>query len=744
MARPGADPNPPRASRSIATELLIAASILFLVTTTVVTVVQMVVAAGSARTRAAADIQTLGEAIRPSLAEALWSFDDDLINATVTGLLTNPLIRRVTVLGEHDEEIMTGAAGRAGPRPRLLRVAVADAAFPLSVITPEGRDQWIGTLILSPNPGAAAERLEIGLTTALINSVVVSICLWGLFLVLAQLRVIRPLQRLAAQVSSVDPDNVRALAVVERPPAREIGVVIATVNDLLRRVAESRLALDRLARDLETKVAERTGELAESEAKLRRILTTAGEGFWLFDRELRTLDVNAAMSAILGEPPERLIASPLSAWMAPDDAARLGAALTAPRGAAPLVFEIPVRRGDGGAVPCLIKPTPLGATSVGRAAGKGGRADAGSFVMVTDIGELKRAERALIEAKHAAEAANRAKSAFLANISHEVRTPLNAILGLSHLMQATSLDATQTDHLHKINGSAKGLLAVFNNILDYSKIEAGRLSLEEAAFNLVGLAESVAGAVAPEAKAKGIAVTLDLDPAVPRWLVGDPVRLKQVLVNLMSNGVKFTERGEVALTIRLGSRAARTATLEFAVRDTGIGIPPDQRAHLFEAFTQGDGSATRRYGGTGLGLAISARLVELLGGTLAVSSTPGAGSRFSFAIPLAAGACAPAASVPAPAAGASAGADAPLPPKLSAAVPTGAAIALATALGEIRGQLETGDLSAVDNLTALRDRAIALVPADQLDAVIAIAASYDFEQAAERLDALVRNANHIA
>jgi two-component system sensor histidine kinase/response regulator len=258
----------------------------------------------------------------------------------------------------------------------------------------------------------------------------------------------------------------------------------------------------------------------------------------------------------------------------------------------------------------------------------------GSVVTFRDVTARVRQEEELRRARDLAEEATRMKSDFLANMSHEIRTPLNAIIGLSHLVLKTELTARQRDYIAKVQTSGQHLLGIVNDVLDFSKVEAGKLDLELADFDLEKLLDNTSSLVSEKAIAKGLELVIDTAPDVPTHLLGDSLRLGQILLNYANNAVKFTERGEVGISVRASERTERDVLLHFRVQDTGIGLSPDQMQRLFRSFSQADTSTTRRFGGTGLGLAITKKLAELMGGEVGVESEPGKGSTFWFTVRL--------------------------------------------------------------------------------------------------------------
>ena len=256
----------------------------------------------------------------------------------------------------------------------------------------------------------------------------------------------------------------------------------------------------------------------------------------------------------------------------------------------------------------------------------------GVITTFTDITELKRTEENLIRARELAETAVKTRSQFLANMSHEIRTPMNGVLGMVSLLSATALDTEQAEFVDTIKTSGEGLLKIINDILDFSKMEAGKVEIEDTVFDLNSRVAGIIQLFTASAREKALALTHDIAPDVPHLIHGDPVRISQVLSNLIGNAIKFTARGSVRVMVRVAGREQDNITLQFDVHDTGIGIAADALVRIFEPFLQADASTTRRFGGTGLGLTISRQLAELMGGSMTVDSKPGSGSRFGFSV----------------------------------------------------------------------------------------------------------------
>ncbi|GIW50760.1 MAG: hybrid sensor histidine kinase/response regulator [Gemmatimonadales bacterium] len=367
--------------------------------------------------------------------------------------------------------------------------------------------------------------------------------------------------------------------------------------------------------------------LREAEEQYRELVESASDLVWQIDRNCRWTFLNAASRSMYGAEPAELLGRSLLERSDPAYRQRDEAAFRRVLDGNELVDYETVHRDVRGNP----KHLSFSARPVRDAEG----AVVGARGTTRDVTERAAARDALERARLLAERAAQTKSAFIANVSHEIRTPMNGVLGMIELLLETDLTPEQRRTAELARSSAEALLELINDILDFSKIEAQRMELEQIAFDLPSLVDSTVRMLGVRAAAKGLELVSEVKPDVPRKVRGDPGRLRQILTNLVGNAVKFTEQGEVVVSVSTAERRNGHAVVRFSVRDTGIGIAPEYLGSIFQEFTQADPSNTRRYGGTGLGLAISKRLVELMGGEIGVKSEPGKGSEFSFTVPLA-------------------------------------------------------------------------------------------------------------
>jgi len=377
--------------------------------------------------------------------------------------------------------------------------------------------------------------------------------------------------------------------------------------------------------------------LQKSEERLISAARAAGLGLWDFYPLTGDLFVNEIFATMFGYRPHELLEEPenwsrmkdgMDGWVQlihPDDQPWVTKRIHENiKGQSPNFHsEHRVRRQDGDWQWCLAAGQVIDIDENGEVKRTTG--------VLMDIDKLKHLQMELKQAKNTAEDATKAKSDFLANMSHEIRTPMNAVIGMAHLALKTDLNPKQQDYLNKIQTSANALLGIINDILDFSKIEAGKLDIESVDFNLDDVMENLANLVTVKSREKeDLEVLIATSPEIPIFLVGDPLRLGQILINLTNNAVKFTDAGEIVVKTELIEDSAESVTLQFSVRDTGIGLTEEQIGRLFQSFSQADTSTTRQYGGTGLGLTISKRLVEMMGGRIWVESVYGQGTTFFF------------------------------------------------------------------------------------------------------------------
>ena len=389
-------------------------------------------------------------------------------------------------------------------------------------------------------------------------------------------------------------------------------VAIASIVWLLRQ----RRALRQEIADLHETAERRRRE----RSALQNVIETEAHGVFNFDRDGIITYVNGTAEQMFGRPRAELIGA--TPYEVLDEATLSSHQIDISKFRYPknkARFDIEGFRKDGSKLSLDISFTEFDAPE-----------GAQLVAFVRDTTDRIAEQQRLLQALHAAEVANRTKSAFLATVSHEVRTPMTAIIGMAELCLRTRLDDTQLDYMTKLHDTSRSLLGILNDILDFSKIEAGELKLERIAFRIDRLLDEVATIMRHQAFEQGLELIFARDLDVPDEVIGDPMRLKQVLINLCTNAVKFTETGEIELQVKTRQVEDGRVNLQFSVRDTGIGMTREQVSSLFRPFSQADSSTSRKYGGTGLGLSISSYLVQMMDGEISVQSSPGHGSTFTF------------------------------------------------------------------------------------------------------------------
>ena len=585
----------------IAIALLIRVLLFSTVVTLVLTVLQLSLSYRSERARLESRFGEIDQATSRSLAESLWALDSKQLQEQLEGILRLPSIRaaevRETASSAHSMTVFRGER-------QTTRAVVKE--FPLTCCGEQ--PQVIGVLHIEATLADIYRELAAQAIVILLSNAAKTFLVALFILFVVHRLATRHLLDIASSIGSVTPD-------AEAPPLR------------LRRARTEGDELDQLVDALNAmreRLQQHAMELGNANARMAAILDNIPDLAWVKDAEGHYVAVNRALTTAKGfSEPGQMIGMTDLELHPPELAAayrRDDAEVMASQGCK--WIEEHYVNAEGGIVQVETIKTALHDRD-GHVAGTVG--------IARDITSRKQAETDRV-ARQAAEAANQAKSDFLANMSHEIRTPMNAILGMSYLAMQSGLNPQQLNHVQKIHGAADSLLGIINDILDFSKIEAGKLDIEAIPFSLSDVMDGLSHLVGMGAEQKGLELLFDLPPQLPASLVGDPSRLRQVLLNLGNNAVKFTERGEVVVTVGIVERQARSIQLHFEVRDTGIGMSLDEQQRLFLPFMQGDSSTSRRYGGTGLGLSISRHLVHLMGGEIGVESTLGQGSRFHFTL----------------------------------------------------------------------------------------------------------------
>ena len=492
------------------------------------------------------------------------------------------------------DKLMSGESG-------MMRVSHANQGADISSFTPLSSTGWGFVADLSEDRALAGVR---GQMTRLLLASLGLLTLTSLVIYLATGRLIQPIEALQQAVDRMTQGD------------RDIELPVES-KDELGALARSFVVMADKVEEREEQI--RALESARFQSLVKNI---PGVTFRCAFDEKRHMD-------FVTEPIEELTGYPAAQFLSEDELCYKDLILDrdrklldrvvseAVKKGAPWEIEYRIRRQDG---------AERWVYECGRALEQGGRTWLDGIIL--DVTTRKKMEGELKLARKQADAANEAKSSFLANMSHEIRTPMNAGIGLTHLALQTELNTRQRDYLGKIQGAANNLLGIINDILDFSKIEAGKLAVEDTDFRLDDVLENLSSVLGPKSSEKGLELLITREAEIPTTLKGDPLRLGQVLINLVNNAIKFTEKGEVLVRVSY----PEAGVLHFTVRDSGIGMTEEQVSRLFQSFSQADASTTRRYGGTGLGLAISKKLVELMGGEISVESTLGEGSTFTFSV----------------------------------------------------------------------------------------------------------------
>nr|MDP9125030.1 ATP-binding protein [Pseudomonadota bacterium] len=583
----------------IAIALLIRVLLFSTVVTLVLTILQLTLSYRGERTRLDSRFLEIDQATSRSLGESLWALDTKQLQEQLEGILRLPSMRAVevreTASSDHALTVFRGER-------QTTRAVVKE--FPL--VCCGDRPRVVGVLHIEATltdiyRGLAAQALVILLSNAAKTFLV------ALFILFVVHRLAtRHLLEVAASMAGVTADASPAPLRLRRPAGKgdELDQLVDALNAMRDRLRQHAMAL------------------GNANARMAAILDNIPDLAWVKDADGRYLAVNRALAAAKGfsEPGQMIGKSDLEVH--PPELARTYRADDAEVMATDGCKRIEEQHVNADGTDTLVE-------TIKTALHDGDGHVAGTVGIARDITARRQGE-ADRDARRLAESANQAKSEFLANMSHEIRTPMNAILGMSYLALQSGLDSQQTNYVQKIHGAAESLLGIINDILDFSKIEAGKLDIEAIPFCLADVMEGLGNLVGMNAEERGLELVFVQPPQLPPTLVGDPSRLRQVLLNLGYNAVKFTERGEVVIAVAVERRHADSVDLRFEVRDTGIGMTPEEQRRLFQPFTQGDSSTSRRYGGTGLGLSISRHLVRMMGGEIHVESTVGRGSRFAF------------------------------------------------------------------------------------------------------------------
>jgi PAS domain S-box-containing protein len=651
--------SPVQVKDSIAAQLLKSVFLLYLVVAVGTTIVHMVAEYNSTKQEVEHELQVIGDTFAPGLARALWDMNPEQLQPTFLGMVKSPKV--VGVRLKDEQGAVVGASGvvtttggavvlvkRDGTRvPHERPMGLFHHTVPIYHARGSTRHQ-VGEATLYSSTGVVVDELKLGFALIVINSIIKTFALWFLVLWISRRVLSRPLAALTAATRQVTLEGIKDdLHVDLKTRGRnELKVLEEAFNAMIATLRDSRL------------------EQQQSRLLLQEIVDKSPAVIFLKDPQLRYLLINTQYESLFHVSREEILGRTDHDVFPKDTADTFrDNDLKVIEAHGPLNIEEQVPQDDGVHTYLSVKFPLLDAegeisavcgiaTDISESkraakllkdynkrleeevAQRTADLQAANEQLQTEVQERERAEHAMQEAKEAADLANRAKSDFLASMSHEIRTPMNAVLGLNSLALQAETSPKVHDYLTKMRSSSRTLLGLIDDILDFSRIEARKLELSSASFDLHDLLSSLPTMLGEEAANKGVELRLAIGQDLPRVVLGDALRLGQVLTNLVSNAVKFTHQGQVVIGAELVSGDEHRYSISFSVRDTGIGIDPARVEHLAEPFYQGDSSMARKYGGTGLGLAITWRLVRMMGGEIEVQSEPNRGSTFSCVLDL--------------------------------------------------------------------------------------------------------------
>ncbi|WP_163832866.1 response regulator [Spartinivicinus ruber] len=653
---------PIKITESLAGELLKVVFSFYLFITLAVTSVHMVSEWLHAKAGVSQELSAIAKTFQPILAKALWDVNHEQVSSVLSGLVAYPSVEGVVLKGETGQVI--GKVGQV-PSSTLSSLVLSKAneglkndgqyiddsvyKFKINFIH-EGQPINIGEVALFSSMSVILNEVKVGFFFIIVNAVLKTIALWLLFFWVFNKKIRKPLAELTHAIKDIRLNSLNSQKISINTRVRnEIALLVEAFNQMLASLYSSKAT-----------IIEKNKQLSESSARFQALLDNAPAIITITNRQHQYVMVNKEYERIFSSS-----ASEQTGIQTDQNNVNKQASISFSTNddqvfekQQPIEVEETIRLADGDHTYLLVK-FPLYDS-------KAKIKDVGTIA--TDITKLKKAEQVIANyntelektvnirtqeleiAQQKACEANAAKSQFLANISHEIRTPLNAITGLAYLALKTSLSQKQKNYLNKIQSASQTLLGIINNTLDMSKIEAGKLIIENANFSLKRVVSTIEQIFTEQMREKGLHFIVTLSPQVPDYLIGDELRLQQVFINLINNAMKFTDSGTVSVTIfgdgsyvkqqSITNKQVNTAVSEnnhvyirFYIKDTGIGIDESKIDSLFESFTQAEAATTRRYGGTGLGLTICRQLVELMGGAISVKSELGYGSEFIVEIP---------------------------------------------------------------------------------------------------------------